>query len=117
MEALRREMTENGIEPRQIFGFDPAGAKNAADIELVIDAMDLAYLRPEITTFVLVTRDGGFAALARKLHELGKSVVVCSGANCSGARSMHSACGATTVAWRLPVGMVGSGKSNCSNSV
>lgn len=85
MEALRREMTENGIEPRQIYGFDPAGLKNAADIELVIDAMDLAYLRPEIATFVLVTRDGGFAALARKLHELGKSVVVCGAADVSGA--------------------------------
>jgi hypothetical protein len=83
METLRREMTENGIEPRQIFGFDPEGLKNAADIELVIDAMDLAYLRPEIRTYVLVTRDGGFASLARKLHELGKSVVVCSGPRCS----------------------------------
>src|SRR5690242_11914069 len=48
METLRREMTENGIEPRQIFGFDPEGLKNAADIELAIDAMELAYLRPGI---------------------------------------------------------------------
>ena len=32
---------------------------------------------------MLVTRDGGFASLARKLHELGKSVVVCSGPRCS----------------------------------
>jgi hypothetical protein len=83
MEALRREMTENGIEPRQIFGFDRTGRKNAADIELVIDAMDLAYLRPEISTFVIVSRDGGFASLARKLHELGKSVVVCADSECS----------------------------------
>ena len=51
--------------------------KNAADIELVIDALDLAYLRGGLSTFVLVTRDGGFSALARKLHELGKTVVVC----------------------------------------
>jgi hypothetical protein len=83
MSTLRQEMTENGVEPRQIFGFDRTGTKNAADIELVIDAMDLAYLRPDITTFVLVTRDGGFSALARKLHELGKAVVVCADADCS----------------------------------
>ena len=77
MGTLRREMTENGIEPRQIFAFDAAGKKNAADIELVIDALDLAYTRPGITTFVVVTRDGGFSSLGRKLHELGKAVVVC----------------------------------------
>lgn len=85
MATLRREMTENGVEPRQIYGFDRAGNKNAADIELVIDALDLAYLRGGLSTFVLVTRDGGFSALARKLHELGKAVVVCADSNCSNA--------------------------------
>ena len=85
MATLRREMTENGVEPRQIFGFDRAGTKNAADIELVIDALDLAYLRGGLSTFVLVTRDGGFSALARKLHELGKAVVVCADSGCSNA--------------------------------
>ena len=59
MGTLRREMTENGVEPRQIFAFDALGKKNAADIELVIDALDLAYTRPGISTFVVVTRDGG----------------------------------------------------------
>ncbi len=83
MGTLRRELTENGIEPRQIFAFDPAGKKNAADIELVIDALDLAYSRPGITTFVVVTRDGGFSSLGRKLHELGKAVVVCADSKCS----------------------------------
>lgn len=85
MATLRREMTENGVEPRQIYGFDRAGTKNAADIELVIDALDLAYLRGGLSTFVLVTRDGGFSALARKLHELGKAVVVCADSGCSNA--------------------------------
>ena len=85
MATLRREMTENGVEPRQIYGFDRAGSKNAADIELVIDALDLAYLRGGLSTFVLVTRDGGFSALARKLHELGKTVVVCADSRCSSA--------------------------------
>lgn len=83
MGTLRREMTENGVEPRQIFAYDGAAKKNAADIELVIDALDLAYSRPALSTFVLVTRDGGFASLGRKLHELGKAVVVCADENCS----------------------------------
>ena len=84
MGTLRREMTENGVEPRQIFAFDPRGKKNAADIELVIDALDLAYTRPGISTYVVVTRDGGFSSLGRKLHELGKAVVVCADSKCSG---------------------------------
>jgi hypothetical protein len=85
MATLRREMTENGVEPRQIYGFDHAGHKNAADIELVIDALDVAYLRGGLSTFVLVTRDGGFSALARQLHELGKTVIVCADSGCSAA--------------------------------
>src|SRR4051794_19859923 len=83
MATLRREMTENGVEPRQIFAYDGAAKKNAADIELVIDALELAYSRPGINTFVVVTRDGGFSALGRKLHELGKAVVVCADDDCS----------------------------------
>ena len=83
MSTLRREMTENGVEPRQIFAYGAGAKQNAADIELVIDALDLAYSRPGVTTFVLVTRDGGFASLGRKLHELGKAVVVCADAQCS----------------------------------
>ena len=83
LSTLRREMTEYGVEPRQIFAFDAAGKKNAADIELVIDALDLAYSRPGVSTFVLVTRDGGFSSLGRKLHELGKAVVICADGQCS----------------------------------
>ena len=44
----------------------------------MIDAIDLAYTRPALTTFVIVSGvDGGFSSLVKKLHELGKSVVVC----------------------------------------
>lgn len=77
LSVLRREIVEQGIEPKQVFGFDRGEKKNAADIELVIDAIDLAYTRPALTTFVIVSGDGGFSSLVKKLHELGKSVVVC----------------------------------------
>ena len=77
LSVLRREIVEEGIEPKQIFGFDRGEKKNAADIELVIEAIDLAYTRPALRTFVIVSGDGGFASLVKKLHELGKTVVVC----------------------------------------
>lgn len=77
LSVLRLEIVEQGVEPKQIFGFDRGERKNAADIELVIDAIDLAYTRPALTTFVIVSGDGGFSSLVKKLHELGKSVVVC----------------------------------------
>jgi uncharacterized LabA/DUF88 family protein len=74
--SLRRELVELGIEPRQTFAFGSQGKTNAADVELVIDVLDLAYTRPEISTYVIVSGDGGFGTLVRKLHEFGKTVIV-----------------------------------------
>lgn len=74
--SLRRQLVEQGIEPRQTFAFGSQGKTNAADVELVIDVLDLAYMRPEISTFVIVSGDGGFGTLVRKLHEFGKTVVI-----------------------------------------
>ena len=75
--VLRNELLELGIEPVQVFGFTLNAPKNVADIQLAIDAIDLAYLRPGITTFVIVSGDGGFSSLAKKLHEYGKMVIGC----------------------------------------
>lgn len=51
-----------------------AGTKNATDIHLAVDAMDLLYTRP-IDVFMLVTADSDFAKLARRLREGGKRVI------------------------------------------
>ncbi|MCB1658038.1 MAG: NYN domain-containing protein [Pseudomonadales bacterium] len=75
--VMRSEINELGIDPIQVFGFSREQKKNAADIQLAIDAIDLAYTRPAIDTFVIVSGDGGFAALAKKLHEYGKTVIGC----------------------------------------
>lgn len=75
--VMRGEINELGIDPVQVFGFSREQKKNAADIQLAIDAIDLAYTRPAIETFVIVSGDGGFAALAKKLHEHGKKVLGC----------------------------------------
>ncbi len=75
--VMRGEINELGIEPVQVFGFSRDQKKNAADIQLAIDAVDLAHLRPSIEVFVIVSGDGGFASLAKKLHEYGKTVIGC----------------------------------------
>jgi uncharacterized LabA/DUF88 family protein len=72
---LRNEINELGIDPVQVFGFSRDAKRNAADIQLAIDAIDLAHLRPTITHFVIVSGDGGFASLAKKLHEYGRTVI------------------------------------------
>lgn len=72
---LKNEIQELGIEPIQIF--DYSYKKNAADIQLAIDVMQLAHTRPNLQVFVIVSGDGGFASLAKKLHEYGKIVIGC----------------------------------------
>src|SRR5580658_3963139 len=49
--------------------------KNSADIRLCVDAMDLAYSKEHIDTFVVVSGDSDFSPLVSKLKELGKHVL------------------------------------------
>jgi uncharacterized protein (TIGR00288 family) len=49
--------------------------KNSADIHLCVDAMDLAYSKDHINTFVVVSGDSDFSPLVSKLKELGKHVI------------------------------------------
>jgi uncharacterized LabA/DUF88 family protein len=74
---MRWEINELGIEPIQVFGFSRDQKKNASDIQLAIDAIDLAHVRPGLDVFVIVSGDGGFASVAKKLHEYGKTVIGC----------------------------------------
>lgn len=77
LSVMKRDINELGIEPVQIFGFSFYQKKNAADIQLAVDAIDLAHVRNNIDIFVIVSGDGGFSAVARKLHEYGKYVIAC----------------------------------------
>ncbi len=52
-----------------------AGGKNSADIRMVVDALDLAYQRPHIDTFVLASGDSDFTPLVTKLRENNKTVL------------------------------------------
>jgi uncharacterized protein (TIGR00288 family) len=49
--------------------------KNATDIRLAIDALELVFTRPEIGTFVLISGDSDFSSLVLKLKEYGKYVI------------------------------------------
>ena len=49
--------------------------KNSADIRLCVDAMDLAYSKDHIDTFVVVSGDSDFSPLVAKLKENGKRVI------------------------------------------
>jgi uncharacterized protein (TIGR00288 family) len=49
--------------------------KNATDIRMAIDALELVFVRPEIGTFILLTGDSDFSSLVLKLKEYGKYVI------------------------------------------
>src|SRR5690242_1371005 len=49
--------------------------KNATDIRLAIDALELVFIRPEIGTFILLSGDSDFSSLVLKLKEYGKYVI------------------------------------------
>ncbi|BAT53934.1 hypothetical protein NOS3756_28970 [Nostoc sp. NIES-3756] len=75
LKPLKDEIQELGVAPIQIFDF--GHNKNAADIQLSIDVMELVALRSYIQVFVIVSGDGGFASLAKKLHEYRKTIIGC----------------------------------------
>ncbi len=67
-----RILNEYAIQPIQ--RFDLVKGKNATDMSLVIDALDILYTR-NADVFALVTSDCDFTPLARRLREEGKLVV------------------------------------------
>jgi uncharacterized protein (TIGR00288 family) len=49
--------------------------KNATDIRLAVDAMELVFTRSEIGTYILLSGDSDFSSLVLKLKEYGKYVI------------------------------------------
>ncbi len=49
--------------------------KNAADIKMAVDALEMAFERDYITTFVIGTGDSDFTPLVHKLRELNRRVI------------------------------------------
>ncbi len=63
---------EYAIQPQQFF--DLVKGKNATDMGLLIDAMDILYTK-EVDTFCLVSSDCDFTPLALRLRAEGKKVI------------------------------------------
>jgi uncharacterized protein (TIGR00288 family) len=68
---LARAQVELIEMPQRIGG----SRKNAADIKLAVDAIELAYARGFITTFAIGTGDSDFTPLVHKLREMDKRVI------------------------------------------
>src|SRR5690606_9179214 len=71
----RRALTRHQVELIEMPQRMGASRKNAADIKMVVDAIEMAFEREYITTFVMCTGDSDFSPLVHKLRELDKRVI------------------------------------------
>lgn len=74
LEDYRRDVERSGVETVQVFSAGIA-SKNAADIVLVVDCLRYASDLEQLEVFIIVSGDGDFVPLVRRLHELNKYVV------------------------------------------
>jgi uncharacterized protein (TIGR00288 family) len=72
--SYTKQLHEAAIELIEIPRRSMTG-KNSADIRLVVDAMDLAWSKEHIDTFVIVSGDSDFSPLVSKLKENGKHII------------------------------------------
>jgi uncharacterized protein (TIGR00288 family) len=71
----RRMLTRHHVELIEIPQRMGSVRKNAADIKMAVDAIELCFERDYITTFVLGTGDSDFTPLVHKLRELNRRVI------------------------------------------
>jgi uncharacterized LabA/DUF88 family protein len=71
----RRLLTRAQVELIEIPQRVGGSRKNAADIKMAVDAIELAFARGFITTFAIGTGDSDFTPLVHKLRELDKRVI------------------------------------------
>jgi uncharacterized protein (TIGR00288 family) len=71
----RRMLTRHHVELIEIPQRMDAIRKNAADIKMAVDAIELCFERDYITTYVICTGDSDFTPLVGKLRELNRRVI------------------------------------------
>lgn len=71
----RRMLTRGHVELVEIPQRMGTSRKNAADIKLAVDALEMAFERDYVTTFVICTGDSDLTPLVHKLRELNKRVI------------------------------------------
>ncbi len=64
-----------GLEPRTVVSTEH---KNAADMRLCIDALEVLYTRPDIQTFVLIAGDRDYIPLVQHLQRQARQVLIVS---------------------------------------
>ena len=77
-EAATRAMTEHAVQMVQRDP-SPRGDKNGADINLALDALEMAFTHDHINAFAIVSGDSDFIALLNKLKQYDKRVFVLGG--------------------------------------
>ena len=71
----RQMLADNQVEMIEIPQRRGRVRKNAADIKMAVDAVELAFARDYVTAFVICTGDSDFTPLVQKLRELNKRVI------------------------------------------
>src|SRR5713226_8805342 len=77
-EGATRSMAENAVQMVQRLP-SPRGDKNGADINLALDALEMAFTHTHVNAFAIVSGDSDFIPLVNKLKEYGKTVFVVGG--------------------------------------
>lgn len=77
-EGATRQMAENAVQMVQRLP-SPRGDKNGADINLALDALEMAFTHTHVNAFAIVSGDSDFIPLVNKLKEYGKIVFVVGG--------------------------------------
>jgi uncharacterized LabA/DUF88 family protein len=73
-----KQMTQHAVQMVQR-NVTPRGDKNGADINLALDALEMAFTRHHINGFAIVGGDSDFIALVEKLKQYDKQVLVVGG--------------------------------------
>ena len=73
-----RALTQHAIRLVQR-NLTPGGDKNGADINLALDALEMAFTHPHINAYVIVGGDSDFLSLVEKLKQYHKKVFVVGG--------------------------------------
>ena len=89
---IRRMLKENHITHEDIPHSPTSHSKNSADIRLAVDAIALAYQRPDITHFAVMSNDRDFLPLFNHLREMGKIVIGCGPSRVLVNKDYRSAC-------------------------
>jgi len=78
MENSTRQLSEYAVQMVQRDP-SPRGDKNGADINLALDALELAFTHDHINAFAIISGDSDFIALVNKLKQYDKTIFVVGG--------------------------------------